>query len=255
MLKTLIRLSALLLLLTQACSPRASIQKYAYLTDRLPVPQEQKVTPKATKPIVQQKNQQPAKIKVEIATNEEEINLLIRPKTPVIATSSQETEEAGIEYSYTPAKHTKKGMGQLAVDAALSYMGTPYKYGGNSRKGIDCSALMMKAYKKAGLDIPRNSAAQSECGRPIKKENVRPGDLVFFDSKNRKGRYINHVGMVYRVTAYKTEFIHASSSKGVRIDFLEDPYWKPRFRKAVIPKSVKTRGGRKKLRKMDKKAR
>jgi len=232
MLKTIIRFSALLLLLTQACSPRHTVQKYSYLTDKLPVPKAVHTAPK---------NHATSTSLPKVVIIHSQISLHQPPKKTTTKPKTKEVE-SGLTYSYTPNKKAKKTSGTIAVEAAMDYMGTPYKYGGMNHQGIDCSALMVKAYKKAGINLPRTSVAQSQFGRPIHKSKLQPGDLVFFDSKNRRGKYVNHVGMVCRITAYKTEFIHASSSKGVRVDFLEDPYWKPRFRKAMMPSRVRSRG-------------
>lgn len=109
------------------------------------------------------------------------------------------------------------------VDDALSYMGTPYRYGGSTPRGFDCSGLTMYVYKRIGVSLPRSAVSQYRSGRRIAFANSRPGDLVFFAID---GRRVSHVGLYIGEGA----FIHApSTGKGVRIDEISSPYWRARF--------------------------
>ncbi|MEL6674730.1 MAG: C40 family peptidase [Bacteroidota bacterium] len=117
------------------------------------------------------------------------------------------------------------------IEKAESYMGTPYLLGGMDHAGIDCSGLTYRAYEAIGVQLPRTSRRQAETGKEVNLYEVTVGDLLFFDSK--KGQTINHVGMVTRVWRGKVDFIHATSSRGVRVDSMEDDYWRVRFRKAM----------------------
>ena len=119
------------------------------------------------------------------------------------------------------------------ISEAESYLGTPYLYGGNSRKGMDCSGLMCQAFKAVDKQLPRSSRLQAQMGRNIKKKDIREGDLLFF-STNGTGR-INHVGLVVKVKGSDVQFIHATTSRGVRKDYLDTPYWADRYIKAVNP--------------------
>lgn len=65
------------------------------------------------------------------------------------------------------------------ISTAKSYTGTPYKYGGTTRSGIDCSALVYHSFYSVGINMPRTSALQSEQGESIKKNEIKPGDLLF----------------------------------------------------------------------------
>ncbi|MFH2201641.1 MAG: C40 family peptidase [Elusimicrobiota bacterium] len=105
-----------------------------------------------------------------------------------------------------------------------SYLGTPYVWGGTTRKGIDCSALMQNSYLDNRIGIPRVSKQQWMVGDPIPKAKLQEGDLVFF---NTLGVGVSHVGMV--VSAKPTKVIHASSSRGVVIDPLDTRYFAPRY--------------------------
>jgi cell wall-associated NlpC family hydrolase len=116
------------------------------------------------------------------------------------------------------------------IEAAKEYIGTPYHYGGMTKKGIDCSALMLFAYTKNDMELPRTSRAQSKIGRKIKKSNAEPGDLIFFKT-NRRRSVITHVGLVTENHDGLIKFIHASSSKGVIESSLEESYYQRTFAK------------------------
>lgn len=112
---------------------------------------------------------------------------------------------------------------------AQSYLGTPYRYGGMTRKGIDCSAFVLSVFGAAvGMNLPRVAASQAQEGEKIEKENLQKGDLVFFS--HGRGR-ISHVGIVEDITEDgDVKFIHAATSRGVMISSLNDSYWGPKFR-------------------------
>jgi len=116
------------------------------------------------------------------------------------------------------------------LEEARTYMGTPYRYGGTTRSGIDCSALVLSAFESgAGVDLPRVAAAQARQGNPISQDEIRRGDLLFFAQRGGRGR-ISHVGIVEEVTENgEIKFIHAATSRGVMISSLHDTYWGPKF--------------------------
>lgn len=106
------------------------------------------------------------------------------------------------------------------------YIGIPYRYGGDSEAGIDCSAFTRRVYRSQNVELPRSSMEQSFVGFGIGGEIMRPGDLVFFDP-SIVGR-ISHVG-VYLGNGI---FAHASSSKGVTKSSIRERYYTKRFVKA-----------------------
>lgn len=110
---------------------------------------------------------------------------------------------------------------------ARTYMGTPYKYGGTTRTGMDCSGLVVISFRAAGIELPRTSREQSQKGKPVDKAQIRPGDLVFFSRSYNKE--VGHAGIVVESGPNQAKFIHASTSKGVRIDDLYGEYWSKLF--------------------------
>ncbi len=117
------------------------------------------------------------------------------------------------------------------INTALTFSGTKYKWGGNTKKGIDCSGLLYVSFREHDVQLPRVSYHMAEEGRRVKLKNVEKGDLIFFRIK--KGKRINHVGMVVAIEDDEIKFIHASSSRGVIVSSLREGYWNSAFVKAT----------------------
>ena len=105
------------------------------------------------------------------------------------------------------------------VTEALRWLGVPYRYGGNGKRGVDCSGLVNAVFGKYGVSLPRRARDLYGKGRGLKKTQLQPADLVFFS--NTAGRGITHVG-IYLGSA---RFVHASSSSGVVISSLDADYY------------------------------
>jgi len=109
----------------------------------------------------------------------------------------------------------------------IEYLNTPYRYGGNSKNGIDCSAFVQTVmYQALEISIPRTSYAQSNVGEDVSLEDLKFGDLVFFNTRGR-GR-VSHVG-IYLSDGY---FVHSGSRTGVAIASLNSDYYSRTFLKA-----------------------
>lgn len=114
------------------------------------------------------------------------------------------------------------------IEAAHSWLGTPYKYGGETRHGVDCSAMVMNVYNEAlNIKIPRTTRTQREYAMPVKRSDLQPGDLIFF-SPGTAGKSISHVGLFIG----NGRFIHASSSRGVVVSSLVERYYRDHYHSA-----------------------
>lgn len=125
---------------------------------------------------------------------------------------------------------TKRGReGRLDRDrlnaAVNKYLGTPYRFGGDSDRGIDCSAFTRRVYREQGVELPRNSREQARVSASVQFSGLATGDLVFFDTSI--SGVISHVG-VYLGNGI---FAHASSSKGVTKSSIRERYYQKRFAK------------------------
>jgi cell wall-associated NlpC family hydrolase len=112
---------------------------------------------------------------------------------------------------------------QKVVMAASGYLGSPYKYGGTTAKGFDCSGLVYRVYKQAlHRKIPRTVKSMFSGSVPIPSDKAQAGDLVFF---RIYGGRIDHVGMM--ISNY--QFIHSAKSSGVIISDFANEYYRDRF--------------------------
>lgn len=117
---------------------------------------------------------------------------------------------------------------QKIVNKAKSYLGTPYQYGGVSRSGLDCSGLIQISYAEYGFRLPRTTKYLAKNGNKTKEKRAEIGDLIFFRT-SKGSRKKSHVGIITKVENNTIEFIHSSSSNGVIISSLENPYWRKSF--------------------------
>ena len=124
-------------------------------------------------------------------------------------------------YPYNPA--AASAVGAEAVELAMGYMGVPYVYGGSSSRGFDCSGFTMYIYGLLGYSLPHSATSQWESvGTYVERSDLQPGDLVLFcDPSRSNGKACSHVGIYIG----NNEFIHASSSEGVRINGLDESYY------------------------------
>jgi cell wall-associated NlpC family hydrolase len=117
---------------------------------------------------------------------------------------------------------TPGARGNDVVERAQQYLGAPYRSGGTSTNGVDCSGLTYSVYRSVGVKLPRSSDEQARVGEAVPRSQLAPGDLIFFG----KSGNVSHVG----IYAGDGEFIHASTSaRSVRFDKLETTYFRDRY--------------------------
>ncbi|WP_199271539.1 C40 family peptidase [Cellulophaga sp. L1A9] len=135
-----------------------------------------------------------------------------------------------------PAVYSEKprtnNIAESVISSALEYTGTRYKYGGTTKKGMDCSGLLYVAFGDQDISIPRTSYVIAEEGKDIRIKDVDKGDLLFFKTSKRSKK-INHVGLVVSVDNDGIKFIHATTSRGVIVSSLKEGYWNYAFVKAT----------------------
>lgn len=104
------------------------------------------------------------------------------------------------------------------ISATNKVMGTKYVWGGTTTSGFDCSGFIGYVFKKIGVSLPRTTASMITTGTSVSKSNLKAGDLVFF---NTSGKGVSHAGIYIG----NGKFAHSSSSKGVSISNINDPYY------------------------------
>ena len=157
----------------------------------------------------------------------------------------------------TPSKSTTNNLStltnseadvELQVNNLLSFArrfrGVPYRYGGTSPRGFDCSGFTSYVYKNMGYSIPRTGRAQFADGERVERSNLKPGDLVFFAGRGG-GPSIGHVGIVTAVDGNGQDFsfIHASCSRGITESRSTESYYRVRYRNAcriIMPNAAAT---------------
>ncbi len=132
-----------------------------------------------------------------------------------------------IPENYAAARIRSTGKGDLRTELVKTvrrFLGVPYRWGGTTQNGFDCSGLTMVCYRLNGLNLPRVSRNQFKSGRYVAKSRLKPGDLVFFATKG--GKRVTHVGMYIG----NGRFIHAPrTGKTVRVAKLSDKFFKKTY--------------------------
>lgn len=119
------------------------------------------------------------------------------------------------------------------MDAFGEWSGVKYKWGGDSKSGIDCSALVRRIYRAVfGYELPRVSTSQVTRGYKVNKSDLKPGDILFFTPENRTNHTAVYIG--------NSLFINASTSKGVVLSSLDNDYWGKYFKYGVRVEAART---------------
>jgi cell wall-associated NlpC family hydrolase len=154
-----------------------------------------------------------------------------KSKSDSIANAYQFPTFKDLEDSIKPQAKSNPEVDQMLL-FAKRFLGTPYRYGGTTPSGFDCSGFIMYIMGNFGFTIARTSISMSELGRTVKISEARPGDLMFFKGRSLSSSSVGHVGMVYEVKDDGVYIIHASSSRGVVIEnFSKSQYLIPRYLK------------------------
>jgi murein DD-endopeptidase MepM/ murein hydrolase activator NlpD len=144
-----------------------------------------------------------------------------------------ETDEKKSECGDLMGKWKGEDERNLFVRVVKTFLGAPYRLGGSNLKGLDCSAFVKRIYEAFNINLPRTSREQCRVGKVVGKDDLKEGDLVFF--KNQRANITNHVGIYIG----NNEFVHASSRKReVKVDNLDEPYFRQRFFRGVRVKEV-----------------
>ena len=134
----------------------------------------------------------------------------------------EKPKASGKEVEVMGFRLTSKDNVQLYRSAA-QWIGTPHKYGGCSKTGIDCSCFVLTVFKEVyGIDLPRSSSEMAKVTSKVDKERLKEGDLLFFKTTQNR---ISHVGIYLK----DNKFVHTSNSKGVTVSDLDETYWKRTF--------------------------
>lgn len=118
-------------------------------------------------------------------------------------------------------------LNEQIIDDATDKIGSPYRYGGTTKSGYDCSGLVFTSFQKNDISLPRSSYEMSKKGTIVKKNDCRKGDLIFFKT-NGKSR-INHVGIITEVEDDEIKFVHSSTQRGVIISSTKEEYYRKSF--------------------------
>jgi cell wall-associated NlpC family hydrolase len=137
--------------------------------------------------------------------------------------------------SYAKAPRVQEAAGdslnpiQSLVTFATQHLHIPYRSGGSSKRGFDCSGFVRYCFNQWNIALPHSSAAQAQHGEAVELDDAKPGDLIFFKGNSTKSKRIGHVGIITEVAPGYVKFIHSAWKGGIRYDMLNAAYYSKRF--------------------------
>jgi cell wall-associated NlpC family hydrolase len=142
---------------------------------------------------------------------------------PGAAPGPERPPAAGVPDAPGAAEAPAAPVGTPVVSTALAFRGVPYRNGGSDPSGFDCSGFVQYVFASHGLRVPREVRDQFQAAAPVDRDDIQPGDLVFFETVSRGP---SHVG----IAIGGSEFVHAPSSRGVvRVERFTTQYWAERW--------------------------
>lgn len=199
-----------------ACSPSSSAQRYG--SKKETASQQKKPTPKKSTKTTSKRTTAPKVEEILPDSTEAEFDEA-PPQESII-----DRKEFIANYKNYINPDVPLGFREEILLQVIKYLETPYKYGGNTENGIDCSGFTLQVYEKStGVKLPRSAREQYAIGEKVGSDDLAFGDLVFFNTRRRSNP--GHVGIYIG----DGQFIHSSTSLGVTISSLQEPYYKKRY--------------------------
>lgn len=149
-------------------------------------------------------------------------SVTVKSQSPTVTVSGSHKSAKAVTVSSSSSSKINN-----VVASAMQYLGTKYKYGGTTKRGMDCSGLVYTSLLENNIAFRRSSSEMSKEGQEIKLKKVEIGDLLFFTTG--RSRRINHVGMVVALEGDDVKFIHSTTSRGVIISSIKEGYWSNAF--------------------------
>ena len=191
-----------------------------------------KPMPSATKTVskVKEISKKDAELMAKIQAKKEGSSKAITTSVKQQKKTTTQGKPATVQVKHKVTDHTAKPLRTVPVSGnvkeiltyANTFTGVPYKFGGTTPAGFDCSGYIRHVFQKVGVQLPRQADEQYTVGKKVEKQNLQPGDLVFFETYEPG---VSHSGIYIG----DGQFISATSSSGVAVADIDDSYWGPRY--------------------------